>query len=70
MVVYRYLLLIDEDTLVRRNVESPKMERYDSDSKEWVSDWSLSEIFTGDVRVRKITEKEAEKIIKGKSNGY
>ena len=65
--MYRYLLVIDENLIVRRELDSPKFERYDAESKQWILDWDLSEIFTGDVRTKPLKEDEAWTMLNSQS---
>lgn len=65
--MYRYLLVIDENLIVRREPDSPKFERYDAESKQWIPDWDLSEIFTGDVRTKPLKEDEVWTMLNSQS---
>lgn len=58
---YRYLL---EDRIVVRNrMDGSALERFDPETKAWVPDWGLSEIYTGDVRFIPIAEEEVWKYL-------
>ena len=60
--MYRYVKLIEEQIIARRNLDTVEaMERYDVAQKEWIKDWGLYEVFTGDVRIQPLTEEEAWK---------
>ena len=63
-----YALAYDDgDMLIRYNdsdnLEEFAMERYDG--KDWVEDFEMAGIFSGDIPVRVLEEEEAMKIVEG-----
>ncbi|MEG1476054.1 MAG: hypothetical protein RSC10_09945 [Longicatena sp.] len=55
---------IDKSTLVICFHEDGLIQRYDASSKEWVTDYEMSQIFTGDIECEPISEQQANEIIK------
>ena len=48
-----------------RHREDALIERYDFNNKKWVQDDLMLQIYTGDIEVNSITEKEMKQIIAG-----
>lgn len=55
----QYMWLIEDEMLIRMDENNPELERYDPSTKKWIPDWDLSEIYTGEIRFRSLTEEEA-----------
>lgn len=55
----RYLWFIEDEILVRRPEGNHPLERYEPKTGEWIPDWELDEIYTGEVRFKTLTEEEA-----------
>lgn len=60
----RYSYLPDDEVVVRNKMDGSALERYDPDTQQWVPDWGLGEIYTGDIRVRPLREDEIWKYLK------
>lgn len=58
--MYHYFYLPDDELIARREQTKPKFERYDTVSGQWVPDWELSGICSGDIKsIPCKTEEEA-----------
>ena len=60
----RYSYLPDDEIVIRNRMDGSALERYDPTLKQWVPDWDLSEVYTGDVRVWPIREDELWRYLK------
>ena len=60
---YTYIWFVEDEKLVRDDLESGKLEYFDRNKNQWIHDWSLSEIYTGDVRAWWPTEDQAMRIL-------
>jgi hypothetical protein len=63
VIQYDYHLAYDDGNMVIRDSDETLIERYDKKSKQWVEDLEMSRIYFGSIPVKRITEKEAMKII-------
>lgn len=52
----RYSYLLEDKIIVRNKMDGTALERFDPETKSWVPDWDLSEIYTGDIRFVPIQE--------------
>lgn len=67
-MTYKYYLAYDDGNFVIRYTDTYdpsklEVQRYDKTNKKWVTDYMLAGIFSGDILVKSITEKEAMKQI-------
>lgn len=58
-IKYQYGYLMDDNLFVRKGKDEDPFEYYDNKSKTWIPDWDLSEIHTGNVRYRPVSQEEA-----------
>ncbi|WP_276849165.1 hypothetical protein [Faecalibaculum rodentium] len=60
----KYLLAYEDGNMVIRSRKSKMPQRYDTRKKEWVTDVELSRMFFGDLPVKPIKRRDAERIIR------
>lgn len=61
---YQYHIAYDDgNILIRVDVVTPEIQRYDYQQKKWIEDFDMMGIFSGDIPVRSLTETEVNKII-------
>lgn len=57
-----YIAYDDGNTIIRDDDDAP-IQRYDKERKEWVTDWNMCGIYSGDIPVKVISKEEAERMI-------
>jgi hypothetical protein len=64
MIKYDYYLAYDDgNILIRDTDEMIPIQRYNEEKDEWVDDFDMCGIYSGDIPAKVITEKEASEII-------
>ncbi|HHW94560.1 MAG TPA: hypothetical protein GX736_01325 [Mogibacterium sp.] len=61
-IMYNYYFAYEDEILIRAGKSLP-IQRFDNKSKEWVTDWDMCGIFSGDILSKHISLEEAEKMI-------
>ncbi|WP_305085121.1 hypothetical protein [uncultured Faecalibaculum sp.] len=59
----KYLLAYDDGNMIIRSRRSKLPQRYDPKTKQWLEDVRLCRMFFGDMPVRAIKRKDAERMI-------
>lgn len=67
-MAYTYYVAYDDGDIVIRwnnllDEKNYKLERYNNLTKEWIEDYTMCGIYSGDIPARVITKEEAEKLI-------
>lgn len=57
--MYDYYLAYDNGNVVIRDKDDADIERFDHSAGEWVTDWDMCGIYSGDIPAEVITEEEA-----------
>ena len=60
---YTYYIAYDDGNIIIRDHENVPIQRYDKERKEWVTDWNMCGIYSGDIPVKVISKEEAERMI-------
>ena len=59
---YKYYLAYDDGDIIIRDAINKPIDRYDKEKKEWITDWDMAGIYSGDIPVKVLSKKEAAEL--------